>query len=84
MTTLEERLQARLKDWAKLARRFRIAQDECDDQSEEWYLNKENAEMIERLSLELAGDLSVHELMTPKSLIVHGYDLDNYNPGVVR
>ena len=64
--TLEDRLGARLKDWARLARRFRIAQAECDEQSDEWYLNKENAEMIERLSLELAGDLSIHELMTPK------------------
>ena len=63
MTTLEERLRARLQEWARLARRFRVAQDECDVQSEEWYLNKENVEMIERLSLELAGDLSVHELM---------------------
>ena len=67
MTTLEERLGTRLKDWARLARRFRIAQAECDEQSDEWWLNKENAEMIERLSLELAGDLSIHELMTPKA-----------------
>lgn len=62
MTTLEDRLRVRLKEWAKLARRYRVAQDECDERSDEWYLNKENAEMIERLSLELEGDLSVHEL----------------------
>jgi hypothetical protein len=67
MTTLEQRLGARLKDWARLARRYRIAQADCDEQSEEWWLNKENAEMIERLSLELAGDLAVHELMTPEA-----------------
>lgn len=66
MTTLEGRLQRRLNEWRKLARRYRIAQAECDENSEEWFLNKENAEMIERLTLELAGDLSVHELMTPK------------------
>lgn len=80
MTTLEERLRARLKDWGRLARRYRIAQDECDEQSEEWYLNKENAEMIERLSLELAGDLSVHELMTPKRPPVDGPTVDDFVP----
>lgn len=63
MTTLEERLQARLRAWAKDERRFRIAQHDCDPQSEEWHLNKENADTIVRLSAELAGDLSIHELM---------------------
>lgn len=55
---LEERLQRRLREWQKLARRYRIAQDECDVDTEEWWLNKENVEMIERLSAELASDLA--------------------------
>lgn len=59
--TLEERLYQRLREWRKLAKRFRVAQDGCDLKSEEWWLNKENAEMIERLSIELVGDLSSHE-----------------------
>lgn len=80
MKTLEGRLQARLKDWAKLARRYRIAQAECDEQSDEWWLNKENAEMIERLSLELAGELSVHELMTPKRPPPDVPPVDDYVP----
>jgi hypothetical protein len=63
MTTLEERLQARLKAWRRDEQRFRTAQHDCEPQSEEWHLNKENADTIVRLAAELAGDLSVHELM---------------------
>jgi hypothetical protein len=63
MTTLEERLQTRLRAWKRDEKRFRDAQHDCDPQSEEWHLNKESADMIVRLSAELAGDLSVHELM---------------------
>lgn len=62
---LEERLQRRLGEWRKLARRYRIAQDGCDVNTDEWWLNKENAEMIDRLSAELAGDLAVDLATTP-------------------
>lgn len=65
MTTLEERLQSRLREWRKLARRYRIAQAECEKWSEEWYLNEENAVMIERLSAELVEDVAMHHATTP-------------------
>lgn len=55
--TLEERLIRRLQEWRKLARRYRVAQDECEDQSDEWHLNKENKEMLYRCIDELAADL---------------------------
>lgn len=79
--TLEERLQRRLREWQKLARRYRIAQDGCDVDSDEWWLNKENVEMIERLSAELAGDLAA-DLVTDPTLekvvaIVRGGAEDN-------
>ena len=55
--TLEERLIRRLQEWRKLAIRYRVAQDECEDQSDEWHLNKENKEMLYRCIDELAADL---------------------------
>lgn len=67
MTPLEMRLQSRLREWQKLARRYRAAQDGCDVDSDEWWLNKENVEMIERLSAELASDLALHMFQTPMS-----------------
>lgn len=63
MTTLEERVQSRLRAWARDEQRFRTAQHDCEPQSEEWHLNKESADTIVRLAGELAGDLTVHVLM---------------------
>lgn len=57
-TALENRLEKRLGEWRKLAKRYRCAQNECDEQSDEWHLNKENAEMIDRLAAEIREDLS--------------------------
>lgn len=63
--TLEHRLERMLRQWGRLARRYRIAQADCDARSEEWWLNKENAEMIERLAGEVRAELTLNEL-TPK------------------
>jgi len=57
-TALENRLERRLRDWRKLAATYRQAQLDCEPSEQEWQLNKENADMIERLAGELSSDLS--------------------------
>lgn len=57
-TALENRLERRLLDWRKLAAAYRLAQHECEPSEEEWQLNKENADMLERLSAEIREDLA--------------------------
>lgn len=55
---LENRLEKRLRDWRKLAEAYRRAQLDCEPSEEEWTLNLENAEMIERLMAEIREDLA--------------------------
>ena len=57
-TELEKRLERRVRDWRKLAASYRLAQHDCEPSEEEWHLNKENAETLERCASELASDLS--------------------------
>ena len=57
-TELENRLERRLHEWRKLAESYRRAQLDCEPSEEEWQLNKENADMIERLSAEIREDLA--------------------------
>ena len=57
-TALENRLERRVRDWRKQAAAYRLAQLDCEPSAEEWCLNKENADTLERCASELASDLS--------------------------
>lgn len=57
-TALENRLERRLLDWRRLAAAYRTAQLEREPSEEEWTLNKENADMLERLSAEIREDMA--------------------------
>ena len=57
-TALENRLERRLLDWRRLAATYRAAQLDCEPSEPEWDLNKENADMLERLSAEIREDLA--------------------------
>lgn len=57
-TELEKRLERRLARWRVQAEAYRLAQRECEPSEEEWTLNKENADMLERLSAEIREDLA--------------------------
>ena len=57
-TALENRLERRLHAWRKLAESYRRAQLDCEPSEEEWQLNKENADMLERLSAEIREELA--------------------------
>jgi hypothetical protein len=56
--TLERRLQRKLREWMRMATAFRLAQNERDPSEDEWFLNKAEADMIERLANELADELA--------------------------
>jgi len=57
-TALENRLERRVRDWRKQAAAYRLAQHDCEPSEDEWHLNKENADTLERCASELASDLS--------------------------
>ena len=57
-TVLENRVERRVREWQKLAQSYRRAQLDCEPSEQEWQLNKENADMIERLAAELREDLA--------------------------
>lgn len=57
-TELEKRLERRVRDWRRLAASYRLAQHDCEPSEEEWHLNKENADTLERCVSELSEDLS--------------------------
>lgn len=56
--TLEERLLRRLRNWRAGAKQHREAMDELNEDSEEYWLHKVEAEVFERVTSELAADLS--------------------------
>ena len=58
MVGLENRLERRVRDWRKQSAAYRLAQHDCEPSEEEWRLNKENADTLERCASELASDLS--------------------------
>lgn len=55
---LESRLERRLQSWRRLSNAYRTAQHDCEPSEQEWLLNKENADMLERLSSEIREDLA--------------------------
>jgi hypothetical protein len=57
-TELEKRLEKRVREWRKQAGAYRLAQQDCEPSEEEWHLNRENADTLERCASELASDLS--------------------------
>ena len=57
-TDLEKRLERRVGGWLRQAAAYRLAQQECRAQSEEWSLNKENADRLQRCASEVRSDLS--------------------------
>lgn len=57
-TELEKRLERRVGGWLKQAAAYRLAQQECRAPSEEWSLNKENADRLEQCASEARSDLS--------------------------
>ena len=57
-TALENRLERRVRDWRRQAAAYRLAQHDCEPSEPEWDLNKENADMLERLSSEIREDLA--------------------------
>ena len=58
MTTLENRLEKRVREWQRLAASYRAAQLDCEPSEQEWDLNRENADRLEQCASELASDLS--------------------------
>ena len=54
---LENRLERRLRDWRKLRDTYRQAQLDCEPSECEWELNREAADMIDRLMGEIREDL---------------------------
>ena len=56
--TLEERLQRRLQNWRAAARQHRECLDELNEESDEYWMHKVEAEVFERVSAELIADLS--------------------------
>jgi hypothetical protein len=58
MTALENRLERRVREWQRLAASYRAAQLDCEPSEQEWDLNKENADMLERCASELRSDLA--------------------------
>ena len=63
-TDLEKRLERRVAGWLRQAAAYRLAQQECRAQSEEWSLNKENADRLEQCASELRSDLSAARLIS--------------------
>ena len=57
-TALENRIERRVRDWRRQAAAYRAAQLECEPSEQEWDLNKENADRLERCASELSEDLS--------------------------
>lgn len=55
---LEDRLEKRLLEWRKLANAYRDAQHDREPSEDEWLLNRELAELIERCISELAADMT--------------------------
>lgn len=58
MTALQSRLEKRLREWRKLSDAYRRAQLDCEPSEQEWDLNRENADMVERLASEIREDLA--------------------------
>lgn len=54
---VERKIRRRIELWRKEARRFRAAQNELQPHEEEWQLNKEQADVRERLASEIEQDL---------------------------
>ena len=61
-TELEKRLERRLREWRKQAAAYRLAQLDCEPSEQEWQLNKENADKLERCASEIGEDLSAARL----------------------
>ena len=57
-TELEKRLERRVRDWRRMAVGYRQAQHDCVPSEPHWHLNKESADLIERLASEVSSDLS--------------------------
>lgn len=57
-TELHKRLERRLREWRKLRDTYRLAQHDCEPNECEWCLNKENADMIDRLMAEIREDIA--------------------------
>lgn len=55
--TLEERLLRRLKNWRAAAKQHREAMDELNEESDEYWMHKVEAEVFERVVSELVADL---------------------------
>ena len=57
MPSLEERLIKRLRSWRAAARQHRECLDELNDDSDEYWMHKVEAEVFERVMSEIATDL---------------------------
>lgn len=57
-TDLEKRLERRVAGWLRQAAAYRTAQLDCEPSEQEWDLNRENADMLERLASEIREDMS--------------------------
>jgi len=78
-TELEKRLEKRVREWRKQAEAYRLAQHDCEPSEEEWHLNRENADTLERCASELASDLSAGRVFrrsqySPRNLVDPGFD----------
>jgi len=78
-TELEKRLEKRVREWRKQAEAYRLAQHDCEPSEEEWHLNRENADTLERCASELASDLSAARVFrrsqySPRNLVDPGFD----------
>lgn len=66
MLTLEERLQKRLRLWREAAKQHRQCMDELNDDSDEYWMHKVEAEVFERVVAEVIADLSARSRVSPR------------------
>ena len=67
--TLGESAQRLAANWQRMAKAFRLAQQERQPSEDEWQLNKAWAEALERCASELASVMAEAQEREPKSVI---------------
>lgn len=65
--TLEQRCVRLIQGWRRMAKAYRLAQDESAAQSNEWRLNAANAEAYERCVNDLAQAAQARSESTSKT-----------------
>lgn len=63
--SLDDLIKSRVRDWQRLSKRFRVAQEACESRSDEWYLNKESADVLDRCIADIESDLALELHLRP-------------------